>query len=362
LENLKHHSEILNELIKANTSYKVKIGILDLGCSGGPDQIFLEFNKSGIFLDYYGFDFNDEEIKRLVSEYPSNFKFYSKKIITERRIKTEQEWWNNFSAGQASTEAVIQEYTKSEIVDNNFWNSEFVNKSKVEIRISEILENIVDSLNLLKIDLDGPDFAYLQDFFTHVRELPQFVSLEINFQGSSDSESNTFHNTDRYMKSLGYNLVAITNRTYSNKNLPSRFQYSIFAQTIRGIPYQGDALYYKTNNYRNADELIRDVVLLDAFKLEDLAANIILENKYLIENRDQILLLNALTREVWGNNFMSYSDLMSKWEKDKKHFFPELPKESYQTLTDFTQIRFKEIAKILMSKISKKILHYCFRR
>ncbi len=349
---MKHSSQIVTELVNKNISCKVKLVILDLGCSGGPDHILVEFNNLEDLIDYHGYDFNDDEIKRLTKEYPSNFKFYSKKIVTERRVESDQRWWADFSAGQASSEANILEYSRSEIQENNFWNSNLVNKSKVEITLKEILENVEVDINLLKIDLDGPDYAILQDFFAHKKNLPQFISLEINYQGSGDSELNTFHNTDRLMKSLGYNLMAISNRTYSNKSLPSRFQYNIFAQTIRGIPFQGDALYYKRSIYKNAGELMRDVVLLDAFKLEDLAASILLENTDLIESKEREIILNALTREVWGDEFKSYSDLMTMWEKNKEHFFPESPT---QATPDFSQIRIKVLFKVLLIKVFKKI-------
>ena len=202
----------------------------------------------------------------------------------------------------------------------------------------------------------------MQDFFVYAKNLPQFVSLEINYQGSGDGEFNTFHNTDKFMKSLGYNLMAITNRTYSNKNLPSMFQYRFFAQTTRGIPFQGDALYYKPSTYKNVDELIRDIVLLDAFKLEDLAANILIENDKLIEAKEKNLLLDILAREVWGDKFKSYSDLMTMWDENKEYFFPEAPKISSQTTTDFSQLRIKKLVKILVTKVFKKILVNPFLR
>ena len=357
MENLKYTSYLIKEIISKNISCRGKLVVLDLGCSGGPDHIFVDLSNLEEFIEYYGYDFNDEEIKRLSTEYPSNFKFYSKKIITERRIKNDQRWWNDFSAGQASSEADILKYSVSEIQENNFWNSDLVNKSKEEVNLKEILEKIEFDINLLKIDLDGPDYAILQDYFAIEKKLPQFVSLEVNFQGGGDSELNTFHNTDKFMKNLGYNLMAISNRTYSNKKLPSMFQYSIFAQTIRGIPFQGDALYHKTSFYKSADELMRDVVLLDAFKLEDQAANILITNSNLIDSEERTLLLNALTREVWGDKFKSYSDLMNTWEENKENFFPELPILSSEITIDYSQISIKKLLKILFTKCIRNVVN-----
>jgi hypothetical protein len=115
LENLKHSSQIATELVNKNILCKVKLVILDLGCSGGPDRILVDLNNLEDFIDYHGYDFNDDEIRRLIKEYPSNFKFHSKKIVAERSIEADQRWWANSSAGQASSEADILEYTGSEI-------------------------------------------------------------------------------------------------------------------------------------------------------------------------------------------------------------------------------------------------------
>jgi hypothetical protein len=335
---------------------------MDLGCSGGPDNIFIEFHNSEIPVCYNGYDFNDQEINRLREKYPTNFKFHSKKIVTDRQIKPDQNWFEESSAGQAHIEADMSSYTEKQVVDNNLWGSNLVKKSRDELYIRQILEVTQTNINLLKIDLDGPDFGYLQDFFSSVNYLPQFVSLEINYQGSGNSKSNTFHNTDRYMKDLGYDLMAITSRTYSNKVLPSRFQYNIFAQTLKGIPLQGDALYFKMSKYNSVEDILRDVILLDAFNLEDSAARIILENSSFIDGKESTGILNALTKEVWGDTFESYDALMKMWEENKEYFFPESPKLSIQTTTDFTQIRIKKIVQILFKKLLKKIFVNPFLR
>jgi hypothetical protein len=355
LENLKYNSKLAKDLSELINKYEVTLGILDLGCSGGPDEIFSELNYSGIVVNYHGYDFNDEEIERLSKKYPSNFNFHSYKIVTEEPSEIDQKWWSSFSAGEASAEAQISEFSKKEIIDNNFWNSDLVNKSKEEINLTQILISTESNFDLLKIDLDGPDFSYLQDFFNNTKYLPQFVSLEVSYQGSESSKSNTFHNTDRFMKGLGYDLMAITNRTYSSKVLPSRFQYSIFAQTIRGIPYQGDALYYKSRGNQKVNEILREIILLDAFKLEDRAAIVVLENREIIGERESTFILNLLTREVWGETFQNYESLMDKWRNDKRYFFPETSKTHSESVGDLGQLRIKEIVKILLFKLVKKV-------
>jgi hypothetical protein len=355
LENLKHSSQLANEMQSILNNSKIDLGILDLGCGGGPDNIFRELDGSGIHINYHGYDFNDDEINRLCESYPSNFQFFSKKIVTNQMVEMEEKWWSNFSAGQASINANISEFSKNQILENNFWNSELVSKSNVEITVKEILESSQTDFNLLKIDLDGPDFGYLQDFFKNTNYIPQFVSLEINYQGSGSSNANTFHNTDRFMKDKGYELMAITSRTYSHKSLPSRFEYNIFAQTIKGIPYQGDAFYFKKNEYLNIGEIFRDIILLDAFNLEDQAASIVLDNWSLIGVENSETILNSLTREVWGSEFKKYKDLIDMWDKDKFFFYPQEKKLQSDILSNVLDLRIKVLLKILVKKLVKKI-------
>jgi hypothetical protein len=355
LENLKNMSQIGHQIRRFLKYTKINLGILDLGCGGGPDNIFKEMHCPEIVITYYGYDFNDDEIERLRDKYTSNFEFFSKKIITSQIVEIEDKWWNEFSAGQASKGADVKEYSKSQIVDNNFWSSELVNKSQDEITVEEILQSSKTNFNLLKIDLDGPDFGYLQDFFQNSTYMPQFVCLEINYQGSGSGKANTFHNTDRFMKEKGYDLMALTSRTYSCHSLPSRFEYNIFAQTLKGIPYQGDALYFKKENYTRIEEILRDVVLLDAFNLEDQAAKIILDNYSLFKKEDATLILDALTREVWGETFEKYCDLLEKWENDKTFFFPVTNKSHPDTSSNIEETRIKVMLRIILKKLVKKI-------
>jgi hypothetical protein len=345
---------VAKEITKHFSHIKIEIGILDLGCSGGPDNIFIELHKAGISIKYHGYDFNDEEIKRLRNIFPNNFDFHSKKIMTNQQIEIDGNWFQESSAGQASAEAQVDSYTEKQIVDNNFWNSSLVEKSKDEIKIQEILQFTKVNFDVLKIDLDGPDFSYLQDYFSNANHLPQFVSLEINYQGSGNSNSNTFHNTDRYMKNLGYNLVAITSRTYSNKALPSRFQYNIFAQTVKGIPLQGDALYLKLNKYVFVEEILRDILILDAFNLEDQAAKLILENYSLIGEKESNLMLNLLTKEVWGDTFESYDSLIKMWKANKLFFHPKVINSPPESERDLSHLRIKQIIKVLIFRLYKK--------
>jgi hypothetical protein len=363
MENLKHSSVLGSLLFDLELAQNFELGILDLGCGGGPDHIFLQLANLGMKVNYYGFDFNKIEINRLRQMIQnSGFKFYSNKIVTLKNIDTAENSWAKFSAAEASLNLQLSNFTNEEIIDNNLWSHPEVEKESDEISIEEIVSQLSSKINLLKIDLDGPDFGYLQDFFENQSDFPEFASLEINYQGGSKENSNSFHNTDRYMKDLGYKLVAITSRTYSNKALPSNFQYNIFAQTSRGIPYQGDALYYKHAKDKSLQNILREILLLDSFNLEDLACELAIENREVIGSENMMLILDLLTFEVHGKErFESYKEMISQWKTQPSTFFPSTSVTQSKSDFDYQDIRILTLLKLLQSRTIRKMKSFLLR-
>ena len=178
MENLKYNSKLAKDLSELINKYEVTLGILDLGCSGGPDEIFSELNYSGIVVNYHGYDFNDEEIERLSKKYPSNFNFHSYKIVTEEPSEIDQKWWSSFSAGEASAEAQISEFSKKEIIDNNFWNSDLVNKSKEEIN-SEVEKRLkeLEDIEVVEKEIRENFRLLTSTLITTVKDLRKFYNI-----------------------------------------------------------------------------------------------------------------------------------------------------------------------------------------
>jgi len=85
-------------------------------------------------------------------------------------------------------------------------------------------QNDVKSLDFLKIDVDGKDFDVLNSFDQALSGLAVLgVGVEVNFCGSDCETDNTFHNTDRFLKARGFELLTLSTRRYSVGALPSRF-------------------------------------------------------------------------------------------------------------------------------------------
>ena len=77
------------------------------------------------------------------------------------------------------------------------------------------------------------------------------IGIEVNYCGTDAANQNTFHNVDRFLRKHGFDLYDLTVRKYSLAALPAPYADKIPAQSNRGRPLQGDALYFK------------DLVLLD---------------------------------------------------------------------------------------------------
>ncbi len=104
----------------------------------------------------------------------------------------------------------------------------------------------VTDIDFLKIDVDGPDYDILYTMSEALSATQILgVSLEVNFNGSHLPHHHTFHNMDRFMRAHGFVLFGLTVRTYSSAALPQPYDMPHPAQTIKGRPLQGDALYVR---------------------------------------------------------------------------------------------------------------------
>lgn len=338
MELIKHRSDIVDLLLKPKSL--VPLNILDLGCSGGPDDIFTQL-KNFFYLRWIGIDFNQEEIERLRSLYSDeSFLFFSNKISTNRINPIENNTWEFFSASYAANLVELNSLTHKEIVDNNLWSSKEVKKSQEPLALSNIVSDSDLDFDLLKIDLDGNDFSFLLDFFQYSRKDPKFVVIETNFYGGASDDSTSFCNQDKFLKKKGYTLGGIKPRNYSLKELPGEFVYSIFAQTNYGVPYQADCLYFKEPEQNlDLDSLLVYIVLFESFNLPDHSAKLILNYSKILSNQSVSAVLDKLTDIVWGSKFSSYEELITRFSNDPSVLFkstPSMPTEPARVKTNYS--------------------------
>ena len=222
--------------------------------------------------------------------------------------------------------------------------------SKLSTRYSTV-DDLVQKYNLkeldfIKIDTDGDDFRVLMSATDVINFSPLLgIYIEINFIGNG-SEPNSFHNIDKTMRMLGFELFDICDITkYSSAALPTPYQNHGFANNIYGRILQANALYLRDpctlkdivwslplikddkrmvqDAHKNCsaitavcpelspDKLLKLACLFEIFNMPDHAAEILITFRDELENLiDVNENLDILTKELTGKD-ITYSDYIS---------------------------------------------------
>jgi FkbM family methyltransferase len=193
-------------------------------------------------------------------------------------------------------------------------------------------QNGIESVDFLKIDVDGKDFDVLNSFDQALSDLAVLgVGVEVTFCGSDCETDNTFHNMDRFLKARGLELLTLSTRRYSVGALPSRFLGGA-GPTETGRILQGDAMYARDlasglyddfANSLSADKLLNLLAIFAIFNLPDCAAEMALKFRTTLSSRfdvDRILDLLAAQEEgaISGNS--SYRQHLNRFAQNPNSF------------------------------------------
>lgn len=240
--------------------------LLDIGCSGGIHESWLAF---GDRLTAYGFDPNIEEVQRLNAARPfAGIEYINGFVGLEPNHPFQAERkraglyggniWNRLSIAKSQQiRQQAKQLTNQEQTAQNFWSQVELADPARPIFIREFLQQrAIPTVDFIKLDVDGADFDVL-----HSLE-PVFAShdvlgfqMEVNLCGRADSADHTFHNTDGFLRKVGFELVDLTTTRYSLAALPGRYLYTFPAQAAKGRPYQGDALYVRDRAWLEKEQL-----------------------------------------------------------------------------------------------------------
>jgi len=220
----------------------------------------------------------------------------------------------------------------------NAWNMTSLADPNAPVVLRDFLrERGIESIDFIKIDIDGDDFDVLQTFDGSFRTLGVLgVAAEVNFVGGVEAHEHTFHNTDRFMRRNGFDLFSLTTRPYANAMLPSRYQLSIPAQTLTGRPLQGDAIYVRDVFQEDDDpgllsveKLLKVAAIYSLMGLPDMAAEVVVKTKdRLSRHIDARAALDALAAQTQapvlakGRGPLSYADYMAAFARDDASFYP----------------------------------------
>lgn len=336
------HNHLTQSIIREGRLAQSPFELVDVGCSGGIADLWRVFEPNLVAV---GIDPVVVECQRLNTVEENSAIRYLSAFVglppehpfsqeTQGRSPTERNPWNRLSAAEATN--ILAERTKAEakLPVLNTWQSESLADEVSLLGVDELVaRESLTSVDFIKIDIDGNDMSALLSAENTIRNSPVLgLALEVNFYGGIGPHEHTFHNTDRLMRSWGFDLFGITSRSYSNRALPARFQYECPAQTLSGRPYQGDALYLRDavgleNNPEypelSTEKLLKLICLFEVFSLPGLAAELLLKHgPNLPLQKDAAL--DLLARSV-RNDGRNYREHMERFQNDPTHFYPNGP-------------------------------------
>jgi hypothetical protein len=153
--------------------------------------------------------------------------------------------------------------------------------------------------------------------------------------GSDQVSEHTFHNTDRFMRSQGFDLFRLENRVYSARALPARFTYPLPAQTLSGRVFQGEAYYARdpveagnTSSSLTTEQLIKLAAVFSAWGQPDSAAEVIVQFAERLGNAidvEQALDLLAAQIQGGGDEVLPYREYTAEFSRESPRFFPLPP-------------------------------------
>lgn len=330
----------------ASQAADVPFTVIDVGCSGGIDPAWRLFGNR---LRAYGFDPNINECTRLSAgevlpdvHYVAAFVGLPKgHPVAHRRggkPYVQRTHWSRLAIARSTAirNTLEPPTTPEEFTARNLWQQSALADPDNPIYLPDFFrDHAIADIDLIKIDVDGADFDILQTLSDSLMKLKVLaVALEVNFVGSPDETDHTFHNTDRFMRGLNFELVDLIVRPYSLAALPGRYCGGGPSQAATGRPFEGDALYVR--DFGDPDQAMgRDfpatkiaklAAIFAAFGLYDCAAEVVLTHRHrLAVLLDPDRLLDLLCAEAQGDQEpkLSYADYIAAFEKDDPRFYPQ---------------------------------------
>jgi hypothetical protein len=304
--------------------------LIDVGCAGGIAEPWRAFGRS---LVAHGYDPDIGACEEAQAREPfPHVRYHARAVglpeshpFVERRRADAAHWpdtniWGRVTAGHLAPRGGAGGATQSA-------------DRAAPLGVDEIVRGEqLPTVDFLKVDVDGPDIDVLEsarDVLADSQVLG--VAVEVNWFGSANPSEPTFHNTDRLMRQEGYTLFGVTVRRYSRTDLPAPFVRELYAETLFGQPYQGDAIYVRdlAAPYEQAladeysgEKLIKLACIYELIGLPDCAAEVL--NRFggrLGAFGDTEPLLDALTPLLLGER-LTHAQYISRFEEAPRLFLP----------------------------------------
>lgn len=322
---------------------------IDVGCSGGIDPAWRVFGER---LRALAFDASLDECERLQLEethpdirYIGGFVgLSSDHPFSQASAGKPASVRNPFTRTSAGwvylrQQKRLAESTLAEKLHLNAWRLTKLGDPNKPIIIPDVLAELGwTDVDFLKIDIDGPDFHVLHSFDDKFDRLNVLAArLEVNLCGGTDPTEHTFHNTDRFMRDRGFELLALDVRNYAMAALPSPFAITSAAQTLTGRPFQAEAFYARDpaapdwrsmGESMSVEKLAKLAAIFSVWGQPDGAAEILKQFEEKLRPLIDIeigLDLLAGEAQLTRAKALSYQEYMAAFESDAPAFYPPYP-------------------------------------
>ena len=310
--------------------------LLDIGCSGGLDPRWRAFGQR---LQAIGIDASRGECTRLAKaerlegiEYVPAFVagMAGRKIDPERQASPLILAVRDRLSFMRTREIRAARLARAEIEEklrHNAWEmTELADKEKPVMVLDLLAARGWTDFDYLKIDIDGSDFEVLQTFDGKLKPAGVLgVQLEVNFVGTDGPADHTFHNTDRFMRRQGYELIRLDVRNYSSRALPGRYVWPTPAETLFGRPFQGEAWYARDFEGVAFDraKLLKLAAIYAAVEVPDMAAELLAKRRGELDGLDIERGLDLLAAQAQPERArkLGYRQYMRDFEADAAHFY-----------------------------------------
>jgi hypothetical protein len=314
--------------------------LADIGCSGGLDP---EWRIFGDRFAAVGFDASVEECRRLAEQETNPNVHYVPGFVDippDHPFALRAGVWAGvlgsffydtscWATIQMRAEHLAATSLEEKLSHNRWQETELADPAKPIYAPKALSELGFSDVDFLKIDVDGPDFRILSSFDGLFGQLGILaVRLEVFMFGGISDTAHTFHNTDRFMRQQGFELVRLDTFPYSKRALPARYRYPTPSVTVTGRLYQGEAYYALLpsvdDKSMSADKLIKLAAIFSVWEQPDGAAEILLAFRdQLAPLLDVDAALDVLAAQTQaGDDPLPYRDYMALFAADSPRFYP----------------------------------------
>lgn len=320
--------------------------LIDVGCSGGIDPAWRVFGER---LRAVAFDASLDECERLTREetnpsvryvggfvgLPPDHPFAIRQGSHPWFVRNPMQRTSCWRMLQIQKER-LETASLEEKLRHNAWNMTKLADPNKPVIVPDVLKDLGwADVDLLKIDIDGPDFAVLNSFDGRFDDLGLLAArLEVNLYGGTAETEHAFHNTDRFMRARGFELLALDVRTYAMAALPSPFAITSPAQTVTGRPFQAEAFYARDpagQDWRqfgenlSAEKMAKLAAIFSIWQQPDAAAELLLEYREKLAAGFDVqtgLELLAQQAQEQAEAPLSYAEYIAAFEADAPSFYP----------------------------------------